>query len=135
MITTIRNIDDDTISNHIPKTSSNFVSQLKLYATKQIAEQCLIKMKVCDQEDVVLTVIELYPSNYSPISPPSYSPMSPPISQPSCALMSRRINIQAVDQNDGSTYFDPQPYSVKQRRSSPPSCKRGIDQIIEDIFK
>lgn len=45
MIVAIKNVDDETISIHIPKNSQSFVSQLKLLATKQLAEQCVIKIE------------------------------------------------------------------------------------------
>jgi hypothetical protein len=45
MAITIKNIHDDLISSHISKNSWNFVSQLKLFATTQLAEQCIMKIE------------------------------------------------------------------------------------------
>uniref|UniRef100_A0A2S2QVQ5 Uncharacterized protein n=1 Tax=Sipha flava TaxID=143950 RepID=A0A2S2QVQ5_9HEMI len=46
MITTIKNVSDDLISSHLPKSDYSFVNQIKLFATKQIAERCIIKIEV-----------------------------------------------------------------------------------------
>lgn len=44
MAVTIRNVNDELISSHVEqKTRRNFISELKLLATRQLAEQCVIK--------------------------------------------------------------------------------------------
>jgi hypothetical protein len=57
----------------------------------------MMKIKLCDQDKGVLTIIEPCPSSYSPTLPPNYTPMSTP------------INIHAVDQNDVRLTYSDQP--------------------------
>lgn len=93
MSSTIKNVCDDLISNHIPKSSQSFVSQLKLCATKQLAQQCVMKV-----EDNSFEVNTSYDYNHT--SMPSLSPT--PQSNPTQG----NLHEIAIDQNDGPTFFD-----------------------------
>lgn len=96
MATTIKNVHDDLISSHIPKCSQNFVSQLKIYAAKQLAEQCVMKKEA----DVNIGYDDSY--NIIPsVQSPHYSTQSPPRQS-----TKEYLEKFAVDQNDGPSYFD-----------------------------
>jgi hypothetical protein len=45
MATIFRNISDNLVSNHILRNMSTFVSHLKLFASTQLAEQCVMKIE------------------------------------------------------------------------------------------
>lgn len=46
MILNIKNVNDESILSHLPKSIRSFTSQLKLFAANQLAEQCMVKIEI-----------------------------------------------------------------------------------------
>lgn len=103
MSSAIKNLSDDLISSQIPKSNQSFVSQLKLCATKQLAEQCVMKV-----ENNTTDIKIGYDCSHTSI--PSISPT------PQCIPIQDNQYEIAIDQNDGPSYLDFQ-YSICERDS------------------
>ncbi|KAL4126797.1 hypothetical protein QTP88_011006 [Uroleucon formosanum] len=90
----IKNLSDDKIIGSTPKHDMNFISQLKMFATKQLADQWAQRTNGGNSPEL-FTESEM--RLISPLSPPKYSDISPMHEDPSQA--------QGADEDRGIEEF------------------------------
>ncbi|XP_025198692.1 uncharacterized protein LOC112597007 [Melanaphis sacchari] len=91
MVVFIKNLSDDKIIGSTPKHDMNFISQLKMFATKQLAEQWVQRWSG-EMSPELFTESEM-----RLISPPKYSDMSP--------MHEDASQVQAADEDRGVDEF------------------------------
>ncbi|XP_025405596.1 uncharacterized protein LOC112679876 [Sipha flava] len=103
---TIQNLNDALISSHELNSPIRFISQLKLLATRQLAEEC---------DETIQSCFSLF--QCSPLSPTMCEDTNMPPSS---------IDSQVVDEIDGPLYFN--------RPSTPTYAVQATSKVNRKLF-